>query len=74
MLDKYGADQLDDRVRNEVLYGVKEERNILHNEIVSKIFRTGADIYTAVVVARIIGPNRPKFEFRVLLRSFAATA
>jgi len=29
VLEKYG-DQLYDRVRNEVLYRVKEERNILH--------------------------------------------
>jgi hypothetical protein len=65
---------MDDRVRNEVLYGVEEERNILHNEVVSNLFQTGADIYTAVVVARSIGPNRPKCEFRVLLRRFAANA
>jgi DNA-directed RNA polymerase subunit N (RpoN/RPB10) len=37
-------------------------------EVVSKIFRTGAAIYTAVVVARSTGPNRPNCEFRVLLR------
>jgi hypothetical protein len=43
-------------------------------EVVYKIFRTGAAIYTAVVVARSTGPNRPNCEFRVLLRSFAATA
>jgi hypothetical protein len=41
--------------------------------MVSKIFQTGADIYTEVVVARSTGPNRPNCEFRVLLRSFAAT-
>jgi hypothetical protein len=39
-----------------------------------KVFRTGAAIYTAVVVARSTGPNRPNCEFRVLLRRFAATA
>jgi hypothetical protein len=43
-------------------------------EVVSKIFRTGAAIYTAVVVARSAGPNRPNCEFRILLRRFAATA
>jgi hypothetical protein len=40
----------------------------------SKIFRTGAAIYTTVVVARSTGPNRPNCEFGVLLRRFAATA
>jgi hypothetical protein len=30
VLEKDGVDQLDDRVRNEVLLRVKEERNILH--------------------------------------------
>jgi hypothetical protein len=44
------------------------------HEVVSKIFRTGAVIYTAVVVARSTGPNRPNCGFRVLLRRFAATA
>jgi hypothetical protein len=34
---------------------------------VSKIFRTGATIYTAVVVVWSTGPNRPNCEFRVLL-------
>jgi hypothetical protein len=43
-------------------------------EVVSKIFRTGAAIYTEVVVARSTGPNRPNCEFRVLLQRFAATA
>jgi hypothetical protein len=43
-------------------------------EVVSTIFRTGAAICTAVVVARSTSPNRPNCEFRVLLRSFAATA
>jgi hypothetical protein len=33
-----------------------------------KIFRTGAAIYIAVVVARSTGPNRPNNAFRVLLR------
>jgi hypothetical protein len=42
-------------------------------EVVSKILWTGAAIYTAVVVARSTGLNRPNCEFRVLLRSFAAT-
>jgi hypothetical protein len=37
-------------------------------EVVSKIFRTGAAIYTAVVVARSTGPKRPNCEFWVLLR------
>jgi hypothetical protein len=36
--------------------------------------RTGDAIYTAVVVARSIVPNRPNCEFRVLLWRFAATA
>jgi hypothetical protein len=44
------------------------------NEVVSKIFRNGAAIYTAVVVARGTDPNRPNCEFRFLLRRFAATA
>jgi hypothetical protein len=42
--------------------------------VVSKILRTDVAIYTAVVVARNTGPNRPNCEFRVLLRRFAATA
>jgi hypothetical protein len=33
-------------------------------KVVSKIFRTGVAIYTAVVVARSTGPNRPNCEFR----------
>jgi hypothetical protein len=44
-------------------------------EVESKIFRTVAAIYTAVVVARSTGPNKPNCEFRVRRRSiFAATA
>jgi hypothetical protein len=43
-------------------------------EVESKIFRTDAAIYTAVVVEQRICPNRPNCEFRVLLRRFAATA
>jgi hypothetical protein len=43
-------------------------------EVVSKIFRTGAAIYTAVVVAWSTGSNKRNCEFRVLLRCFAATA
>jgi hypothetical protein len=35
--------------------------------VTSKIFRFGAAIYTAVVVARSTGPNRPNCEFRFLL-------
>jgi hypothetical protein len=46
----------------------------LFYEVASKIFRTGAAIYTAVVVGRSTGSNRSKFEFQVLLRRFAATA
>jgi hypothetical protein len=42
--------------------------------VVSKIFRTGAAIYTLVVVARSTGPNRTNCEYRVLLQLFAATA
>jgi hypothetical protein len=38
---------------------------LLH-EVVSKIFRPDAEIYTAVVVVRSTGPNRPNCEFRVL--------
>jgi hypothetical protein len=52
----------------------EEKANRSWNEVVSKIFRTGAAIYTALVVARSTGPNRPNCEFRVLLRRFAATA
>jgi hypothetical protein len=43
-------------------------------EGVSKILRTGAAIYTAVVVVRSIDLNKPNCEFWVLLRSFAAIA
>jgi hypothetical protein len=43
-------------------------------EVVSKIFRAGAAIYAALVVARSTVPNRPNCEFRVLLLRFAATA
>jgi hypothetical protein len=55
--------------------GVKEvvSKYVLY-EVESKIFRTGAAINTAVVVARSTGPNRPNCEFRVLLRHFAVTA
>jgi hypothetical protein len=42
--------------------------------VVSKIIRTGAAIYTAIVVARSTGPNSLNCEFRVLLRRFAVTA
>ena len=42
-------------------------------EVVSKIFRTGAAIYAAVVVAQSTGPNWPNCEFWVLLRRFTAT-
>jgi hypothetical protein len=41
--------------------------NFVSYEEVSKIFRNGAAIYTAVVVARRTDPNRPNCEFRVLL-------
>jgi hypothetical protein len=47
---------------------------VIKYEVVSKILRNGATIYTAVVVARSTGPNRPNCEFRVLLRRFTATA
>jgi hypothetical protein len=43
-------------------------------KVVLKIFRTGAAIYIAVVVAQRICPNSPNCEIRVMLRSFAATA
>jgi hypothetical protein len=46
----------------------------VRNEVLSKIFRFGAAIYTAVVVARSTVPNRRNCEFRVLLPRFAATA
>jgi hypothetical protein len=46
---------------------VNEAMNVPY-EVVSKILRIGAAIYTAVVVARSTGPNRPNCEFRVLLR------
>jgi hypothetical protein len=36
-------------------------------EVVSKIFRTGADIYTTAVVARSTGSNRSNCEFWLLL-------
>jgi hypothetical protein len=42
--------------------------------VLSKIFRTGSAIYTAVVVARSTGSNRPNREFHVLLQRFVATA
>jgi hypothetical protein len=42
-------------------------------EVAFKIFRTGAIIYIAVVVARSTGPNRLNCEFQVLLRHFATT-
>jgi hypothetical protein len=37
-------------------------------EVVSKIFRTGSTIYTAVVVARSTDPNRLNCELRAILR------
>jgi hypothetical protein len=43
-------------------------------EVVSKIFRTVATIYTTAVVAWITSHNRPNCEFRVILRRFAVTA
>jgi hypothetical protein len=43
-------------------------------EMIFKIFWTGVADYTAVVVARSTVPNGPNREFRVILRSFAATA
>jgi hypothetical protein len=43
-------------------------------DVVSKVFRTGAAIYTAFVVARSTGPNRQNCEFRVLLWRLAAIA
>jgi hypothetical protein len=43
-------------------------------EVVSRIFRTGAAIYTALVVAQRICPNKSDCEFRVLLQTFEATA
>jgi hypothetical protein len=51
----------------------KQGRKCMY-EVVSKIFRTGAAIYTAVVVAQTICPKRPNCECQVLLRRFAATA
>jgi hypothetical protein len=43
-------------------------------EVVSKTFRTGAAVYTAVESAQRICPNRPNYKFRVLPRRFVATA
>jgi hypothetical protein len=43
-------------------------------ELESEIFRIGAAIYAAVVVARSTGPNRPNYEFRVRTWRCAATA
>ena len=43
-------------------------------EVRSKLFRTGAVIYTAGDCAQRICPNRQNCELRVLLRSFVATA
>jgi hypothetical protein len=43
-------------------------------EVVSRIFRTGAAVYTAVVVSRSTFPNRPNCEFRVLLRRYTVNA
>jgi hypothetical protein len=47
---------------------------VLTYGVVSNILRTGATIYTAVVVARTTDPNRSNREFGVLLRRFATTA
>jgi hypothetical protein len=58
------------------MFGNWDYRHTQMYECVSKIFRTGAAIYAAVVVARSTGPNRTNCEVWVLrvLRSFAATA
>jgi hypothetical protein len=63
-----------------LFYAVKQTTSKLWNDEfkiygeVSKIFRTGAAIYGAVVVARSTDTNRPNREFRVLLRRFVVTA
>jgi hypothetical protein len=44
------------------------------HEVKPKIFRTGATIYTTVVIARSTGSNVPNCGSRALLRRFAATA
>jgi hypothetical protein len=59
---------------SKLIFGDTVCANFLTYEVVSKIFRTRAAIYTAVVLARSTGPNRPNCEFWVLLRRFAATA
>jgi hypothetical protein len=50
---------------------VHAHTHMTHTEVVPKIFRTAAAIYTAVAVARSTGPNRPNREFWVLPRRFA---
>jgi hypothetical protein len=50
-----------------VLYGPTESFAISSIRFYSKIFRTGASNYTAVVLARSTNSNRPNCEFRVLL-------
>jgi hypothetical protein len=54
-------------------YMNNNQRDALY-EVISKILRSGAAIYTAVVAARSTGPNRPNCEFWVLLQCFASTA
>jgi hypothetical protein len=44
-----------ERGMEKVYIGLK----LLMYDVVSKIFRTGAAIYTAVVVARSTGPKKP---------------
>jgi hypothetical protein len=49
------------KVKGKVL--VVPAHDMMAYEVESKIFRTGAAIYTAVVVARSTVPNRPNCEF-----------
>jgi hypothetical protein len=80
-------EDLSDVWSNAVVYGKTNSKLIriisqeLHTtvvntmyDVVSKIFRPDSTIYTAVVVERSTGPNRPNCEFRILLRRFAATS
>jgi hypothetical protein len=58
------------RITTEALKGI----NAHTYEVVSKILRIGAAIYTAVVVAWSTGPNRTNCEFWDLLPCFVVTA
>jgi hypothetical protein len=51
------------RIHSKVKGKVVPAHDMMAYEVVSKTFRTGAAIYTAVVVARSTVPNRPNCEF-----------